>query len=130
MSTLTQTQLDQLTQLLQTRRGTLLAEIREELARSGDERLSELLGGGDQGDEALATTLVDLDAAFLDRQVNEVRAIEAALTRVKDGNPNECAECGEDIGFARLSVQPTATRCIRCQERFEKSHANGGQPTL
>lgn len=42
--------------------------------------------------------------------------IEGALRRIDKGEFGECFECGDDISLARLQVDPTVTRCIRCQK--------------
>lgn len=40
--------------------------------------------------------------------------IEAALTRITDGEYGYCAECGEEISHKRLELSPAAPLCIRC----------------
>lgn len=40
--------------------------------------------------------------------------IEAALTRIADGEYGYCAECGEEIPHKRLELNPAAALCIRC----------------
>ncbi len=48
------------------------------------------------------------------RRVNELRKIEAALSRIDEGEYGYCAECGEAIAPKRLQVDLTATRCAAC----------------
>lgn len=45
-----------------------------------------------------------------------VRLIDAALTRIKNGNYGTCAKCGEEIPAARLNALPYVTTCINCAE--------------
>lgn len=40
--------------------------------------------------------------------------IEAALSRIKDGEYGYCAECGEEIAEKRLELSPAVAHCIRC----------------
>jgi len=40
--------------------------------------------------------------------------IDAALTRIRDGDYGYCAECGEEIAEKRLALNPSAALCIRC----------------
>jgi len=40
--------------------------------------------------------------------------IEAALTRIADGEYGYCVECGEEIPQKRLELNPAAALCIRC----------------
>lgn len=45
--------------------------------------------------------------------------IDAALKRLEGGTYGECLDCGEAIATARLEANPTATRCVRCEEARE-----------
>ncbi|HWN81648.1 MAG TPA: TraR/DksA C4-type zinc finger protein [Candidatus Udaeobacter sp.] len=47
--------------------------------------------------------------------------IDAALERMEAGTYGVCAGCGGDIGFKRLAAMPSATRCIACKEKEERS---------
>jgi DnaK suppressor protein len=47
--------------------------------------------------------------------------IDAALDRLDAGTYGSCASCGSDIGFKRLAAMPSATRCIACKEKEERS---------
>lgn len=40
--------------------------------------------------------------------------IEAALTRIRDGEYGACVSCGEDIDEKRLKLNPSVAFCIRC----------------
>jgi len=131
MPALTKTQIDELQTLLRDRHAKLLEEIRDELARSGDQHYIDLAGAvTDLGDDSVADMLADLEAAHVDRQVNEVRDVEAALARIKSGEYGVCIDCGEHIVFKRLQAYPTAKRCIQCQEQREKHYAGEGQHSL
>jgi RNA polymerase-binding transcription factor DksA len=66
----------------------------------------------------------------MDRQVGELRDIQHALGRMKEGSYGQCTDCGEDIGLARLEVQPAASRCVRCQDRHEHGSGHGAGPRL
>jgi DnaK suppressor protein len=131
MAALTQEQTRRLRKVLDQRSALLLEEVRTELERSGDQHYAELAGRvTDTGDEAVADVLADLGAAIIDRQINEIRDIDAARLRMKSGAYGECIDCGSDIGFERLLAYPTAKRCIECQTMREKGYAHGGTPRL
>jgi RNA polymerase-binding transcription factor DksA len=49
------------------------------------------------------------------------------MQAMREGEYGHCADCGADIPFERLRVEPTALRCVRCQTLFEKNFA-GQQP--
>jgi len=120
-----------LKQKLNGRYHELIAEVRDELERSGERHYIELAGRvRDSGEKAVGDLLADLGTAIVDRHVRELREIEAALQRVVDGTYGECVECGADIGFERLQAFPTARRCVICQEQREKTYAQEPSPTL
>ena len=73
---------------------------------------------------------VDLNANLVDRQVHEIREVEATLKRLAELNFGDCIECGGEIGFERLMAYPTAQRCVRCQELREKTYSHENKPTL
>jgi RNA polymerase-binding protein DksA len=132
MPALTQSQLDQLVDKLKEDYQKLLREVRDELENTGDQHRIDLLNSepGDTGDESMANALSDFNVAMIDRQVHEIRDIEAAFRRVKDGEYGVCIECGDDIGFTRLQAYPTAKRCIVCQEKREKQYVQEGHPKM
>ena len=131
MSDLTDLQIDDLkTRLVQSGR-ELKVEIREILIRSDEQHHKDLAGAvADAGDDAVADMLVDIDTALADRHVLELRDVESALQRMRDGKFGVCIECGVDVGYERLTAYPTAKRCIRCQQRHEQTHFRGATPTL
>jgi RNA polymerase-binding protein DksA len=122
----------QLESALKTRYQQLINEVRHELGQDGEQHFADFAeaGGSDQGDESVADALADIAAARVDRQVNEMRAIEAARKRIKQGEYGVCGDCGEDIRFDRLLAYPAAMRCVNCQQQHEKTHAGEGRPSL
>lgn len=131
MANLTDAQLAQLKQALQRRYLELQEEVRGELERSGDQRYIDLAGRvADDGDASVADMLVDLDAAMVDRQVQEMRVLETALKRLAQMDVGDCIDCGGEIGFDRLLAYPAAQRCVHCQGRHEKTYTHESTPTL
>ncbi|HMA32664.1 MAG TPA: TraR/DksA family transcriptional regulator [Casimicrobiaceae bacterium] len=122
----------QLSGQLDQRRQALLEEVRDELEHSENQQYIELIGRvpADVGDESVGDALADLNLAIIDRHVQELRDIDAAKLRVRDGSFGICIDCGGDIGFERLRAYPTAKRCRRCQEHREKTYAHQGTPSL
>jgi RNA polymerase-binding transcription factor DksA len=117
--------------LLDERYRQLTVEIRDELMRSGEERYADIAGQvKDPGDESVASLLADLDIALVERQVGEIRDIEAARQRIAEGTYGICIDCGGEIEAERLKVYPTAKRCFACQSQREKIYAQEGKPTL
>ena len=131
MAKFTEDQLAQIKTALQQRYLRLREEVRSELERSGDERYVDLAGSvADVGDDSVADMLLDLNAAIVDRQVNEMREVETALKRLADLDFGDCLDCGNEIGFKRLMAYPTAQRCVRCQSLHEKTYSHEPKPTL
>lgn len=116
--------------VIEERRAALLKEIRDDLARARADAGELAEPASDAGDLSVADLIADLDKAEIERDVNELRAMEAARERLADGRYGECITCGEDIDYRRLRATPSAMRCIDCQRRFEKTHAGPGGPTL
>ena len=48
------------------------------------------------------------------RREMELRRIEAALTRLDEGDFGYCTVCDEPIARKRLSLDPTVVRCVDC----------------
>lgn len=128
---LTESQLNAFRRLLKDRYRALREEIRDELLRSDEERYLELAGRvHDVEEEAVADLLVDLNLASIDRHVQEIRDIDAALIRIAEGTYGICIDCERPIGIERLTAYPTAKRCRACQEVYERTHLSAGSPSL
>ena len=128
---LTEQQAKELSRMVEARRHALLAELREDAARTREQSYSEHAGPApDSGDESVATLIADLEQADVTRDLDEFRALEAARDRLAQGAYGVCIDCGNDIGFERLKASPSAVRCIRCQERHEKTYGGNPKPSL
>lgn len=126
---LTIEQRESLTELLKQRAAMLQHEIAAALRRSGDESALGLANHLDEvGDDAVADLESAIDVAEVERDARELREVERALTRVHEPEYGVCADCGEDIPFSRLSVNPVATRCAACQTRAERVLSEPTQP--
>jgi DnaK suppressor protein len=131
MPELTDKQIQKLRQHMLDRQRLLVDEVKEQRSRTLEDGSEDVLGGvGDAGDESVQRMVVDLHLQEAGRDLEELRDIDAALERIEGNEYGECEQCGADIGFPRLEVQPTATRCIECQAQYEKTHAAKNTPTL
>ena len=129
---LAKTQLAKLVRELDKQYGLLLEEVRDALEKSENQQYVELIdrAPADSGDQATGDALADLNLAIIDRHVREIRDIEAARARIKDGSFGTCIDCRAEIGFERLLAYPTAKRCFACQRQHEKTYAHEANPTL
>ena len=131
MTTLTAHLKQDLKRKLQSERKRLLDQAREELVRWGEHPLGELAGEApDAGDLSVATMVTDLDHAIVERQVDAIRDIDAALQRMVKHRYGRCSDCDDDIEPARLVAFPTAKRCVDCQSLYERTFAHYARPTL
>jgi DnaK suppressor protein len=111
---------DQLHQM----RAELLAQIRAQRGGKIGRAESAAEARENVGDDwAQADAERDLAFALEERESAELVAIDAALKRIADGSYGLCLDCGVQIANARLHANPTALRCVACQEKLE--HAQG-----
>jgi DnaK suppressor protein len=104
-------------------RAALLAQMAAQ--RGGDigrvEAASAHFSHSEESPAQMATEK-EIEFAIGDHEVAELTAIEAALSRIEAGSYGECIACGVHIPAARLKATPEASRCIHCQEAYEKKH--------
>ena len=109
----------------------LEAEL-EQRQRQLDRRLSEHTDGLSRAEHAREVLLQDgddapqresdreMDLARTDQETQELGAVSDALRRLRGGDYGVCADCGSDIPFDRLKVEPWALRCVACESRRER----------
>jgi DnaK suppressor protein len=130
-SDITDKEIKQLQQQLKQRYLELRGEISEELLKSDNEHFKDLAGQvGDLEDLSVADLLVDLNLANIDRHIQEIRDIDAALISIAEKNYGICVQCDNPINPQRLKAQPTATRCLECANVYEKTHAHPSYSSL
>jgi RNA polymerase-binding transcription factor DksA len=116
-------QIIELAYAMNERRNALLDEIRNDVDRARGEPYASVAGATpDIGDQAVADLMADVGEAEVTRDLDELRALEAALKRVSDGAYGLCVDCGAEIPLERLRAQPFAARCLACQQRHEKTY--------
>ena len=93
-------------------------EQRESLQRQLEARAAALRE--EVGEDVGADLNAEPEAAALERDVEELRAVEAALARIHQPDFGLCVDCGGEIPFSRLAASPVANRCIACQARHER----------
>jgi DnaK suppressor protein len=128
---LTRKHRNELERAIEKRRAALQAEIHADAAKSREDVYSQTAGAvTDLGDEATADLIADIENAELSRDLQELRALDAALARLGDGSYGVCGDCGRDIDLERLRHQFAAFRCFDCQRVHEKTYAEPGRATL
>lgn len=106
---------------------TALAKFRD-LIRA---RLSQIAQEDDLGKAGQATVTLDQQAvgrlsrmdalqyqamarAQAARRQTETTRLKAALGRIDEGEYGYCEDCGSEIAFKRLELDPAAAKCIGC----------------
>jgi DnaK suppressor protein len=129
--TLTQAQSTKLARSLDALEKEVREKIRASMPQLADQKYIDLIGVVyDTADEAMATMQEEVDHTLLEHYLQKLKEIEAARTRLGNGDANACVDCGDEIGFKRLLAYPFATRCIHCQTRHEKTHGSEATPRL
>lgn len=110
-------------------------QLRDEVQRTRERTLQETPANiaeraRDSEDDSFADLIVHTNLAEMDRDVDELRMIDSALQRISAGTYGECVDCAQPIALARLEAEPTAERCVTCQELYEKTHASARTPSL
>jgi DnaK suppressor protein len=76
-------------------------------------------GVPDFADYAADKAEIEVSDRIADSEVNLLKKIELALSRLADGTFDKCASCGGKIPIARLRAKPTVSLCVPCQEQKE-----------
>ena len=75
--------------------------------------------GRDSLDESVEEWMYATELRLKDREKFLLGKVQGALERLAKGTIDECEDCGEEIGFARLAARPVTTLCISCKEERE-----------
>lgn len=77
---------------------------------------------GDKPDEN-AQEISDYTSNLANEEVLEknLRDVETALERIKNGNYGKCKYCGKIIDPKRLEARPTASSCIHCKTELQNN---------
>jgi DnaK suppressor protein len=131
MSALTKSQIQQLQRALRQRRDILIAELQAGVKSLREESAAAVDAGvPDSGDLSAADLSTAVYTGEIARDASELHEVESALHRLASPEFGSCADCGEPIGWLRLSATPTARRCIACQERHERRYADQATGSL
>jgi DnaK suppressor protein len=117
----TATQIAEVRATLQSDAERLQAEI-----ASAESEISQLLreggegAGHDQADVGSSTFERDQEMTMARNARENLALVEAALTRIDEGQYGVCESCGQPIGKMRLLAFPRATLCMECKQRQER----------
>src|SRR5512139_1279679 len=93
--------------ILRDRARQLRQEIRDTLNKSDSEQYTMIADQvRDLEDDSFADLMVDVNLAEIDRDLQELRLIDAAFLRLNDGSYGRCEECELPIEIERLRATP------------------------
>ena len=122
-STLDVQQTEAQRRILRDRARQLRQEIRDTLKKSDSEQYTMIADQvRDLEDDSFADLMVDVNLAEIDRDLQELRLIDAAFLRLSDGSYGRCEDCELPIEIERLRATPFASRCFDCQTSYERNH--------
>ena len=78
-------------------------------------------GSSDSADAAFDAGSEELSSKLAELEARELRQIERALTKMKQGSFGSCELCKTRIPVERLNALPYSTMCINCQRDIEHS---------
>ena len=126
MSRFDESGFQQLRQRLDARRAELHADIRrldaERVAALNSSPNNQVEDLGEQGEERIRDAVRHAEK---ERDLLELREIDAARERLANGVYGSCADCGDEIPRARLEARPSALRCVVCQQYVEQPRPPG-----
>ena len=118
---LTDAQTEAIRRLLLTDRDRLVRNAQRAIDFSMDRDRDRI--GRDAIDEAAEEGLYATELRLHDREKFLLTKIEEALERLNAGRIDQCEDCDEPIGYARLAVRPVTTLCIGCKEEREQEES-------
>ena len=62
----------------------------------------------------------EVDMALSEIDIQDLAAVGRALARVHEEDYGLCVDCGGEIPFDRMKVEPQALRCVVCESKREQ----------
>lgn len=91
-----------------------LLRLRQQADRAGEELQNLRRGEPDMLDQAAEDEQASVARDLSERELKELREIDAALGRLEGGGYGRCESCGRSIPRRRLRAIPEARRCAGC----------------
>jgi len=91
-----------------------LLRLRQQADRAGEELQNLRRGEPDMLDQAAEDEQASVARDLSERELKELREIDAALGRLEGGGYGRCESCGRSIPRRRLRAIPEARLCAAC----------------
>ncbi|MFH1183136.1 MAG: TraR/DksA family transcriptional regulator [Candidatus Moraniibacteriota bacterium] len=121
---LTENQIKKLEKKLEKAKKTIESQLskfaKEDTSHKGNYR-TEFPDIGTQADEsAQEITEYEQNISLEHSLEDELKFINKALKKIKDGKYGYCEACKKEIPFERLEIRPQSVMCISCKAKNEK----------
>ncbi len=110
-----------------------IEKLKEQLLQRKEKLTKEVNSSGEIINDLLCEdTFDDIDFAEVssdsfnmntlrNKQIEELKEIDDALKKIKNGSYGVCDMCDEQIGIKRLKAKPHAKFCVDCRPIYEES---------
>ncbi|HHD92205.1 MAG TPA: TraR/DksA family transcriptional regulator [Candidatus Portnoybacteria bacterium] len=92
------------------------AEKNPEIKDDFKSKFPKMHNGGDLEEEALEVTTYDSRLSMESALEKEIKTINRALKKIKEGTYGICDQCGQPISLNRLKIRPQAIYCLKCKK--------------
>ena len=121
---LTAPQRDELKQLLLTRRKELQRQMTQNLDNLAPSDSGDSVSQDD--DARLKNQTREVDSVLTTLDAQELARIDRALEAMEAGDYGLCDECGCNIPFERLKIEPMTQHCVACKSAWEQKQGIRG----
>lgn len=118
------TRIQTIKDMLMAKRSLIMRDFR---SAANTERHAET---GDLCDQSSKMSEDHLNYRLSIQAAEQVKGLERSLEKLRRGEYGFCEDCGDDIPIKRLEANPTATRCITCQQENEETLKETGIKAL
>lgn len=98
-------------------RERLVHQLQELGATESGDLTGEVQFGDGFADAGAATAERTEVIGLVDSLKTQLDDVDAALERIADGSYGTCANCGNEIGAARLEARPASIYCLDCKSK-------------
>lgn len=106
---------DQASQLLADERAHLLHQLGELGASENGDLVGDFEFGESFADAAAITSERTEVLGLVENLKRQLKDVEDAIAKVKEGTYGRCEECGKEISEARLTARPMSRYCVTDQ---------------
>ncbi|HET7586933.1 MAG TPA: TraR/DksA C4-type zinc finger protein [Gammaproteobacteria bacterium] len=116
---------------LRERREAVREEIERHLAEAEEDQYRDIAHRvRDAGEASVYDLIKGLEFERIETESREMEAVEHALIKFDNSQYGLCEDCGREIRLERLQAEPTALRCLECQEKHENEFESRRRASL